>query len=280
MSDPALFGLGRGLDAVEALVAQIEDAIGDPFDVLLDRRQHVGQHRRTARPGDREEVGEPGDAEPEIGLGPFAPLVGEPPAAGAGYVDLQQRPGHRIKAGGEDDGIDRVFLSLCPDAGRNYHLDRFAADVDQGDVRAVERRPIPGVDAEPLAADNVCRRQHLGGVGVVDDLADLAADEFGRQIVGPLVEQQIAKDADKRQAAIGPARLELALPLLLADGQGRRHVEIEVEARDRRLRPRPQPRIIGLDRRLVFRVELLVVRRDRVIRRPLEDIEMGGLSGN
>ena len=114
----------------------------------------------------------------------------------------------------------------------------------------------------------------------MDDIADLAADKFGRQIVGPLVEEQIAKDADKRQPAIGPARLELTLPRLFADCEGRFHVEIEVEAGDRRLRPRPQPGIIGLHCRLVFRVQLLVVCRDRVIRRPLEDVEVGGLLGD
>jgi hypothetical protein len=35
---------GLRLDAAEPLLAQIPNAIGHPFNVLLDRWQHVGQH--------------------------------------------------------------------------------------------------------------------------------------------------------------------------------------------------------------------------------------------
>src|SRR5438874_19355 len=44
---------------------QIPDAIGHPFNVLLDRREHVSEHRGAAGSGDREEVGEAGDADAE-----------------------------------------------------------------------------------------------------------------------------------------------------------------------------------------------------------------------
>ena len=119
--------------------------------MLLDRWQHVGQDRRTARPGDREEVGKPGDPETEIGLWALAPLLVEPPSAHAADVDLQKRAGHRIKAGGEDDGVDGVFPALRPDAGRCYRLDRFAADVDQ-DVAVEVRLFLELLDVVPVAA--------------------------------------------------------------------------------------------------------------------------------
>ena len=44
MRDPVFLGLGLRLDAAEPLFAQIPNAIGHPFNVLLDRWQHVGQH--------------------------------------------------------------------------------------------------------------------------------------------------------------------------------------------------------------------------------------------
>src|SRR6516162_10542391 len=81
MSHPALLGFGSGLDTTEALVSQIPDAIGYLFDVLLDRRQHVGEHRGATRSGDRDEIGETSDAETEIGLRTFAPLLLEHLAA-------------------------------------------------------------------------------------------------------------------------------------------------------------------------------------------------------
>ena len=40
---PALLGLGAGLYAAEAALAQISDAIGHPFDVLLDIRGTGGR---------------------------------------------------------------------------------------------------------------------------------------------------------------------------------------------------------------------------------------------
>ena len=41
--------------------------------VLLDRHDHVREHRRAAGAGDREQVREPGRVEPEVGAGPGAP---------------------------------------------------------------------------------------------------------------------------------------------------------------------------------------------------------------
>jgi hypothetical protein len=108
-------------------------------------------------------------------------------AAGAADVDLQQRPGHRIEAGREHDRIDCVFLILGPNASRRDRLDRLAADVDQGDIWAVIGLPVAGIDAEPLAADDVARREHLSDLRIVHDLSDLAANKLGREVIGRLI---------------------------------------------------------------------------------------------
>src|ERR1700731_3842106 len=106
---------------------------------------------------------------------------------GAADVDLQQRPGHRIEAGREHDRIDCVFLILGPNASRRDRLDRLAADVDQGDIWAVIGLPVAGIDAEPLAADDVARREHLSDLRIVHDLSDLAANKLGRELIGRLI---------------------------------------------------------------------------------------------
>src|ERR1700719_2110477 len=123
----------------------------------------------------------------EIRLRALAPLLLERLPAGAADVDLQQRPGHRIEAGREHDRIDCVFLILGPNASRRDRLDRLAADVDQGDIWAVIGLPVAGIDAEPLAADDVARREHLSDLRIVHDLSDLAANKLGREVIGRLI---------------------------------------------------------------------------------------------
>src|SRR5260370_6445054 len=116
MRYPVFLGLGLRLDAAEPFFAQIPDTIGHPFDVLLDRRQHISEHRGAAGSRDREEVGEASDAKAQIRLRALAPLFLERLAAGSTDFDLQQRPRHHINADSKDDRVDRAFLTLRPDA--------------------------------------------------------------------------------------------------------------------------------------------------------------------
>ena len=65
------------LDRREAGLAHRDQAVDHPVDVLLDRHRHVRQHRRAARAGDHEQVGEAGHGKPEIGLRAVGPDVGQ-----------------------------------------------------------------------------------------------------------------------------------------------------------------------------------------------------------
>src|ERR1700726_4375360 len=65
--------LGR-LDNLGPAPARPGQAVADPLYVLLDRNRHVGQHRRAARPGDREQVREPGHGHAQARARSFAPL--------------------------------------------------------------------------------------------------------------------------------------------------------------------------------------------------------------
>ena len=63
----------------------------DPVDVLLDRHRHVRQHRRAARAGDGEEVGEADGGQPEVGRRAVGPLLLQRHAVPAGDVDGDER---------------------------------------------------------------------------------------------------------------------------------------------------------------------------------------------
>ena len=123
-----------------AVLAQVADAVRDPVDVLLDRQHHVAQHRRAARAGDEEQVGEAGGREAEIGARPAGPLVLQRTAPAPADVDVQQRPGHRVEAGREHDHVELVRAARGLDPARREPHDRRVAHVDERHVVAVVRR--------------------------------------------------------------------------------------------------------------------------------------------
>src|SRR5712691_2141753 len=85
-------------------------------------------------------------------------------------------------------------------SGREYDMSR-------------SRRPGPA--RRPLGEERmVLGRQQLADRRVLDDLADLAADELGDRVVALLVDQEVAERLQAHvEAALGPGRLEDALPV-------------------------------------------------------------------
>ena len=96
---------------------------------------------------------------------------------------LEQRAGHRVESGREHDAVELELAVADAQAVRRDLVDRCLAHVDQLDVVAVERLEVAGVDAQALAADDRLRRQALGDLGVLHDLADLVAHELGGGVV-------------------------------------------------------------------------------------------------
>ena len=164
--------------------------IRHPVDMLLDRLDHAGQHRRAAGAGDGEQIGKARRRHAEIGPGSGAPFLGQRQAVAAGDPDLVERARHRGKAGGADDGVERIFDAVDFDAVRGEALDRRLRDVDQLHVRQIVGLEVAGIDAQPLAAEDVVRAQQVGGRRILDDAADLVAREFGDGVVGRLFEQR------------------------------------------------------------------------------------------
>ena len=161
------------------------------------------------RPGDREQVGEPGHRDAEVRPRPGGPLRGERYPVPVPDVDRGQRTGHRVEAGREDDGVELVLGRRRAEPGLGELGQRRLAQVDQVHVRPVERLVVAGVEARPLGAERErARRQRLGHLRVVHDRADLGPDELGRGLVGRRVDQDVDVGADQRdQIALVPASL-------------------------------------------------------------------------
>ena len=104
--------------------------------------------------------------------------------AAAADVDAEQRAGHGVEPGGVDQHVEVVVARRRLDAGGRDRLDRRLAQVDEVHVGLVEGVPVAGVDAQPLAADDLVGRELAGGVRVADDLVELLPDELGGGVVG------------------------------------------------------------------------------------------------
>ena len=160
--------------------AEVVEAVGDPVDVLFDRHGHVGQHRRAARTGDGEEVGEADRGEAEIGRRPVGPLLPERDAVTAPDVDGDHRAGHGVEPGGVHDGVELEGLVRGVDPRLGDGGDRMLAQIDQPDVGQVVGLEVVRVEARSLGSERVVLgAEGLGRLGVHHDRADLLADHLG-----------------------------------------------------------------------------------------------------
>ncbi len=266
MRDPALFGRRRGLDGTVAARAHEGDAVGDPVHVLLDRHDHVGQHRRAARAGHREQIGETRNAQPQPGARTRGPFVPQAQATAAADVDLQQAAGHRIEARGEDQAVQRVLLATCAHPGRRDRLDRRLRDIDQTHVGPIEGLVVAGVDAQALAADDLPGHQLARGLGILDGLGDPRPHELCRKVIGLLVQHQVTEGPEEDQATTRPALGEGALARFGAHRMGRLFVARHGRPVGRRHAAvaRTEGRIVGLDAGLVVRVQRRVAGGHRI----------------
>src|SRR5215472_6312958 len=114
---PVLLRLRLGLYGPPARFAQVVQAVDDPLAMLLDRGDHVGQHRRAAGPGDGEEVGKASHHQSEICAGALSePGLAHQRAVATSDVDPVQRAGHGVEPGGVDDDVEREEPLLGLDA--------------------------------------------------------------------------------------------------------------------------------------------------------------------
>ncbi len=87
-------------------------------------------------------------------MGPASQRVAQRLAVASPDVDRQQGAGHRVEAGGEDDGVELVVDTASAQTRGRDLVDRRIAHVDQVHVGPVERGVVAGVDAHALAADD------------------------------------------------------------------------------------------------------------------------------
>jgi hypothetical protein len=122
--------------------------------------------------------------------------------------------------------------------------------------------------------------QRLGGLRVVDDPADLLADELGGGLVGGRVDDAVGVGGQHPDQVAAPGRLVLGAPLLGIDLQrrprGRRHRDAEARLPRGPAVLRVAPLALGLR----LRVQQGVVGRHAEVRGALEHCEVDRLVGD
>src|SRR5580704_3216741 len=104
--------------------------------------------------------------------------------------------------------LSSAIVIAGANAGGSDLLNGRAADVDQGDVVAVEGGVIISVNAKAFGAQRVILgHQFFGHCGIMDDLADFGAHEIGDSVVGLSVYDQVAVCAKQSDAATLPTLL-------------------------------------------------------------------------
>ena len=247
--------------------------------MLLDRDHHVRQHRRAARPGQREQVREAGGHQAKVGARAMRPFFLEREAAAAGDIDRHQGAGHRVEASGVDDRVERQGLIFQVDAGLGDRLYGLGAQVHQPHIGPVVGGEVAGVQAGPLGADRVVAgAQQPGQLGVADLGADFFAHHLGDDGVGLGKEDLVGEDVqDRDQFAGRPSGLEA-----LAFELGRREAAHHLGGRVRHARARPFAGMavgaaVGLPGGAALGRHRPVAGRDRVVGGALEHRQRAGL---
>ena len=258
------------------------EALGDPVDVLLDRTDHVGQHRRAARTGDHEQVGKARCHEAQVGARAVGPLVGQPSAAAGVDIHAEQRTGDRIEAGGQHDRVEFVGLLRCLDAVLGDGFDRIVAHVHQGHVVAVVGLEVVGIEADPLGADEVVvRRECVGHRRIAHDRTDLGPHELGSGVIGAPVGEQVLVEPREAGAAAMPAGLISARAFIICVVKGAFGGQRDTGNAGRgHSRARPHLAIAGLELRHLVAAQRAVVGGQAVVGRALKHVQMRRLAGD
>ena len=192
IGDPLVFYLRLGSNALQALLAQIADAIGNPFD------DGLGADRVVAKRGvdGNEEVRKAGGLHPQVVARSIGPLVLDRLSVFAANIDPGQRSGYGIKARGIDDDIEFILPLSGLDPFGGDGLDWSLAHVNQQDVVPVIRLVIVGFQRNAFGAEGMVLGCELfRDDGVLDSGTNLIADEFGEVLIGFRVRHDVVKIA-------------------------------------------------------------------------------------
>ena len=155
MANPAVFGLWLGLDQLLLLSAHVRQQLGDPFNMLLDGDNHIGQDRRAAWAGDHEKVREVGHHKAQVGTWPCGPLLFEQALLAASNLHALDGAGNSVKARGKHHRVQRIVAAGSLQTCGVEALNGRGLQVVQLHMRQVEGGVVVGVNAQALGSQRV-----------------------------------------------------------------------------------------------------------------------------
>ena len=221
-----------------------------------------------------------GDA--EIGSRAVAPLLRELLPIAAAHAKARQWAGQCIEAGCEDDDVQRMCPVPRADAAGHDLFQRRFTEIDEFNVIAIEGFEIFVVQRQPLGGYRITARHQLArDFRVLDHAADFFAHKVSGQIVGLLVEQQVAVAAEHPlEAAYLPSGLELLVAQFRIGLQRFRVLPVVGLADARPAAEFADLLDIALELADALWRQRRIARGDAETRRALEDGQMLGLLGD
>ena len=164
---------------------------------MLNRDDHVRQHRRAAWAGDGEQVGETVNGETQIVHWASTPGIGKPLPAAATNISTQERARHRVKSSSQHDDVEFKFFSVGNQSIFCEAINFCQANVYKFHVVSVKCLVITRVDYQSLATDHGVRLQAYGNFFICNDRSDLVAHPLRNSLIGCPVDHCIVETSQK-----------------------------------------------------------------------------------
>src|SRR5579885_28348 len=278
---PGILSFNLGFNAAAMMFAHILDTVTDPFYVLFDRDGHIAQYGWAAGACDDEEIREASGHNAQIGTRSVSPFLFEELAVLASYLHIEESAGHGIKTGGAYNRIQFVLGILCAQTGRCDLLNGRCTHVHQGNILAVIRLVVSGIDADTLGADGMIMwHQQSGDLRVMHRLANLCAYKIRHVGVRFKIDANVRERCEHLKPSDCPHLLELFLSLLRRDFEGRLLVARDSEACCRFAVGLAELAVVRLDAGLFFWREGAIARRKAIVWGALKHGNMSGLPGD
>ena len=129
-------------------------------------------------------------------------------------IYFEQRAGHGIKPGGEDDVVKLVLNIIRHNPLVCQKVDWVLAHIDKCDVVTVVGRVVVGIDTQSFAANNPAGAKQLRNQRISNGCTNLFADKFRGDVVRVDTQSKVCKGTGEAETSECPSFFKASLDCL------------------------------------------------------------------